>query len=67
MVHGVTEESDRTEHPLTHAQVVITWSQMSLPPRLLCTIGKRFPTSLQKGLCGSLLSDFSALGTRVWP
>ena len=51
-VHGVTEESDRTEHPLTHAQVVITWSQMSLPPRLLCTIGKRFPTSLQKGLCG---------------
>ena len=48
-VHGVTEESDTTEHPLTHAQVVITWSQMSLPPRLLCTIGKRFPRQLAEG------------------
>ena len=44
-----SQEWDTIEHPLTHAHVVITWSQMSFPPRLLCVIGKRFPRQLVEG------------------
>ena len=44
-----SQEWDTIEHPLTHAHVVITWSQMSFPPRLLCMIDKRFPRQLAEG------------------
>ena len=44
-----SQESDTTEHALTRAHVLIAWSQMSFPPRLLCTVGKRFPHQLAEG------------------
>ena len=44
-----SQEWDTIEHPLTHAHVVITWSQMTFRPRLLCMIDKCFPHELAEG------------------